>query len=140
LEKRVPLPIEGPNRLELWHRVTLARDRPIGVQYVDAYARRFTLEDTDADTVSRRPIGLDDELRLRLHELEGLPLPLFDRRGINQPGGFKPRRIGWNRIARRPIFVALAIHVAAVGDRRILPPEGRVFAEIQHVVVVRVAA
>ncbi len=60
--------------------------------------------------------------------------------GFRTALGGELRRIQRDRIARRPVLVELAVGVAPVGERRDVPRRLRIPAQVQHVVVVRVAA
>ena len=140
LEKGLPFPIEGAERFEPRHWVRLAGAEPIGIQHVDTDARGLPIEHADANNIGGRPVGLDDELRLGFDDFFHLAFPVINRRCVNQADGFEPRRIRGNWIAWGPVLVMLAVDVSAVGQRRVSPAKRRVLAEIQHVVMVRVAA
>ena len=87
-----------------------------------------------------RPRGVDDRLRLGLHHPLGFPAEARDVGGRDEAFTFEPGGIQGDRIARRPVRVHLAVGVALFGRRRVFPGGLRIAPEIQHVVMVRVAA
>jgi hypothetical protein len=64
----------------------------------------------------------------------------LDVAGTNDAFILKSGRVGRDRILLRPVLVLLAAHVGAFGNRCAFPRDRRFLAEVQHVVVVRVAA
>ena len=88
----------------------------------------------------RRPRRVDDRARLGLDQRFGLPPDSSRSLGGDDAVGFEPRRVRRDRILPRPEVVELAIDVAAVAPRPDSPTERRLLAEVEHVVVMRVAA
>src|SRR5262249_60493037 len=84
-KKSVPFAVERSDRFELRHRPRHTASGAIGVQHIDAAAWHFALEDSDTDTLGRRPLGRNDELRPRFSGLLRLAFPVLDGRRISQP-------------------------------------------------------
>ena len=110
------------------------------IEHLDVPARRLVREHADAAcaasghgaSMTARACSLDDRL--------GLALETIDIARRDHAFGFETRRVQRDRIAGGPVGIQLAIRVALLGERRVLPRWLRIAAEIQHVVVVRVAA
>ena len=96
-------------------------------------------EDTDARLRRIRPWRIDYRARLDFDHRVRLALEPVNIGGADDAFLLQPSRVQGDRIARPPILVELAIRVA-LARRRIVPRRLRIAAEIQHVVVVRVAA
>ena len=75
-----------------------------------------------------RPRRVDDRARLRLDDRFGLALEPVEIARVDDAVVPQPRRVRGNRIARRPVLVQLAIGVALLGQRRIVPGRLRILA------------
>ena len=132
-EKRFSFRIERRRVFDfVWTRHSCLGDRRPARQECLAH----TLSRREHAFVRERGIGprrIDHRLRFAFHQLLGLALERLDV-------DTELRCVCRDRIARAPEFVQLAICVAAFAERRILPRRLRIFAEVEHVVVMSVSA
>ena len=139
-QKGLPLRVERRARLGPQQNVGNQPPARLGFQDLDPAARRLVREDASPGGFRRRPRGGDDLLRLFFDERLDLGLEPIEVAFREDPFGFQPRRVRGNGIALRPEIVEPAVRVAGVEKRRIVPGNRRLLAEVEHVVVVRVAA
>ena len=141
LEQRAAGLFERGKRLQRWKQW---RSRP-GVaagrlEHFDASPRGFILDDTYARPVRLGPRFGNHPLRLRLDQRVG-PLPQPPKLGaVDDLVGLESCGVPCDRIASRPELIQVRVGVAALVQRRILPRRRDVLAQIEHVVVVCMAA
>jgi hypothetical protein len=120
-----------------------------GIQHFDMHARRLAREDAPARIRGVGPRRIDDRAGLLLDDRFGLALEPLQVGRLDEPFSLQARGIGMNRIPRRPVLVERAVDVPGVpavpavfsrADLRILPGRMRVAPEVQHVVVMGMAA
>src|SRR6266540_5763480 len=104
------------------------------------YPRRLVRKDADARLRRLRPRRVDDGARLGVDEGIGLAPEAVDVARLDDALTLEPRDVERDRIARHPVLVELPVRIALIARGRILPRGLWIAAEIQHVVVVRVAA
>ena len=139
-EKSPSFRIEGRTRLRPQQHVgdeTLAR---VGLQHLDPAARRLVREDALPGAFARGPRRGDDLLRFLLDQGLRLRLEAIEIALGQDLFGLQPRGVRRDGIALRPELVEPAVRVAGLEERRILPGDRRLLAQVEHVVVMRVAA
>ena len=110
------------------------------IEDLDALAWSFAGEDAVTNLRSRRPRRRDDFLRLELDDGGAFVLQAFELALVDHAFELEAFRVAGNRIALRPEGVELRIGIASRLQRRIVPPRLRIAADVEHVVVMGVAA
>ena len=139
LEKSAALRVEARPRLELRHR----RGGPVPdarIERLRPPASRLARKDAGPGALGLGPRRVDHRARLFFDERVGLAAKSVEVAGREEAFGFEPRGVGGDRLAAGPEGVQLLIRVAALRGFRVAPGNSRLLAEVEHVVVMRVAA
>ena len=88
------------------------------------HARRLAGKDADAGLCAVRPRRVDDRPRLRVDDRVDLRLERVEIARADDAFALQSCGVRRNRIARRPVLVELAIRIALIDERRVLPGGG----------------
>ena len=91
------------------------------IQHFNVASRCFVRENADAGLRAVGPRRFDDRPRLLLDHRGGFALEAIEIPRLDDARRFELRRVGVDRVARRPVFVQLAVRVSVLGKRRVFP-------------------
>src|SRR5262245_5899568 len=103
-------------------------------------ARWLVREHAGARQGAIRPRRVDHGARLLFDDRFRFTLEPFGVAGPDDASDFETARIYKDGVAGGPILVEFAIRISLLGQRRVLPRRLLILSEVQHVVVMCVAA